>query len=51
MRKRVRSKSDVQSYNAFNITDQQATDKEIYGYNAIIDAQTQKAKQPDPYNP
>lgn len=51
MRKRVSSKSDIQSYNAFNITDQQATDRQIYWYNAIIDANTQKAKQPDPYNP
>lgn len=37
MRKRVYNKTQVPEYNAFNITDEQATDKEIYGENAIYD--------------
>lgn len=53
MRKRVENKNSWwwEKYNWFNITDQQATDKQLYWLNAIIDAQTQKPKQPDPYNP
>lgn len=57
MRKRVYNKTQVPEYNAFNITDEQATDKEIYGENAIYDFKEEeweivpKAKQPDPYNP
>lgn len=51
MWKRVFNKNEVQNYNAFDITAEQASDVELYGDQAIIDANTLKAKQPDPYNP
>lgn len=57
MRKRVNNKTEVPEYNAFNISDEQATDMEIYWENAIYDFAEEeweivpKAKQPDPYNP
>lgn len=51
MWKRVYNKWDIEKYNAFNITDQQMTDNVLYGEQAIIDSETLKAKQPDPYNP
>ena len=37
MWKRVNNKTEVPEYNAFNITDEQATDMQIYGENAIYD--------------
>lgn len=51
MWKRVYNKWDIEKYNAFNITEEQMTDNILYGEQAIIDADTLKAKQPDPYNP
>ena len=51
MWKRVYNKGDIEKYNAFNITEEQMTDNILYGEQAIIDAETLKAKQPDPYNP
>lgn len=50
IRKRV-DKSEVQSYNPFNITDEQATQQQLYGDNVIIDPVTLKPKQPNPYSP
>lgn len=51
MWKRVYNKWDIEKYNAFNITEEQMADNILYGEQAIIDAETLKAKQPDPYNP
>lgn len=43
-------KKDVWSYNPFNITEEEASDAYLYWYNVIIDAQTLKPMQPNPYN-
>jgi len=51
MRKRVASKSQVPSYNPFNVTDEQASPEWLYGKNVIIDHETLKPKQPNPYSP
>lgn len=51
MWKRVKSKADVQKYNWFNIEETPENVMHIYWDNAIIDYQTMKPKQPDPYNP
>lgn len=49
--KRVENKSQVEKYNWFNIEETEETIKKIYGDNVIIDNNTLKPKQPDPYNP
>ena len=51
MWKRVKSKADVQKYNWFNIEETDENVMHLYWDNAIIDYQTMKPKQPDPYNP
>ena len=51
MRKRVKDKSGVEKYNWFNIEETDENVLQIYWDNAIIDANTQKPKKPDPYNP
>lgn len=51
MWKRVTDRTDIQKYNAFNITEEQAPDNILYGEQAIIDPETMKPKMPDPYNP
>ena len=51
MWKRVKNRSDVQKYNWFNIEETDENVMHIYWDNAIIDYQTMKPKQPDPYNP
>lgn len=51
MRKRVKNKSEVQRFNWFNIEETPENVMHLYWDNAIIDYQTMKPKQPDPYNP
>lgn len=51
MWKRVQNKSEVTKYNWFNIEETEQSIKKIYWDNVIIDYNTLKPKQPDPYNP